>query len=75
MSEAVEIPDPLMHLIEHLKNRPDEKPIEVITRALKYYSDDYIDEETEEAIREGIKEFKAGKSISHEDLGKELGFI
>jgi len=32
MGEAVEIPDPVMHLIEHLKNRPDEKPIEVITR-------------------------------------------
>ena len=75
MSEAVEIPEPVMHLIEHLKNRPDEKPIEVITRALQYYSDDYIDEKTEAAIQEGIQEFKAGKSISHEDLGKELGFI
>jgi predicted transcriptional regulator len=75
MSEAVEIPDPVMHLIEHLKNQLDEKPIEVITRALEYYSDEYIDEETEEAIQEGIREFKAGKSISHEDLGKELGLI
>jgi predicted transcriptional regulator len=75
MSEAVEIPDPVMHLIEHLKSRPDEKPIDVITRALQYYSDDYIDEETEEAIQEGIKDYKAGKSISHEELGKELGFI
>lgn len=75
MSETVEIPDPVMHLIEHLKNRPDEKPIDVITRALQYYSDDYIDEETEEAIQEGIKEYKAGKSISQEELGKELGFI
>jgi hypothetical protein len=75
MSEAVEIPEPVMHLIEQLKNRPEEKPIEVITRALKYYSDDYIDEKMEEVIREGIQEFKAGKSISHEDLGKELGFI
>lgn len=75
MSEAVEIPEPVMYLIEHLKNRPDEKPIDVITRALQYYSDDYIDDKTEEAIQEGRKEFKAGKSISHEDLGKELGFI
>ena len=56
MNEAVEIPDPVMLLIENLKNRPDEKPIEVITRALEYYSDDYIDEETEEAVREKIKE-------------------
>jgi predicted transcriptional regulator len=75
MRETVEIPEPVMHLIEHLKNRPDEKPIEVITRALQYYSDDYIDEKTEAAIQEGIQEFKAGKSISHEDLGKEFGFI
>ncbi|NLW74806.1 MAG: hypothetical protein GXY18_00010 [Methanomicrobiales archaeon] len=75
MSEAVEIPNPVMHLIEHLKNRPDEKPIEVITRVLEFYSDDYIDEETEIAVKEGIKEYKEGKSTSHEDLGKELGFI
>ena len=47
----------------------------MITKALEYYSDDYIDEKMEEAIREGIKEHKEGKSISHEDLGKELGFI
>jgi len=38
-----------------LKNRPDEKPIEVITRVLEFYSDDYIDEETEIAVKEGIK--------------------
>ncbi len=40
MSEVVEIPDPVMHLIEHLKNWPDEKPIEVITRFYNscYYS-------------------------------------
>jgi len=75
MSEAVEIPDPVMHLIEDLKIRPDEKPLEVITRVLEYYSDDFIDEDTEIAIREGIKEYKESKSTSHEDLGKELGFI
>jgi len=75
MSEAVEIPDPVMHLIEQLKMRPDEEAIDVITRALESLSDDYIDEETETAIDEGIAEFKAGKSISHEDLGKRLGYI
>gem|GEM_PF-923628 len=74
MSKAVEIPDPVMNLIEHLKSKPDEKPIDVITKALEYYSDEYIDEQTEIAIQEGIKEYKAGKSISHEEVGKELGF-
>ena len=74
MSQAVEIPDPVMNLIERLKTKPDEKPIDVITKALEYYCDDYIDEKTEMAIQEGIKEYKEGKSISHEEIGKELGF-
>lgn len=76
MSEAVVIPDPTMQRIEKLKIQPDEAPLDVINRLLDYFEDDdYIDEETEEAIKEGLEEYKAGKSISHEELGKRLGFI
>ena len=76
MSEAVVIPDPTMQRIEKLKTQPDEAPLDVINRLLDYFEDDdYIDEETEEAIKEGLEEYKAGKSISHEELGKRLGFI
>ena len=39
MSEAVEIPDPVMYLIEQLKNRSDKKPIDVLTILLDYYND------------------------------------
>ena len=75
MSESIEIPTPVMQRIESLK-RPDESPIDVIARALEILEeDDYIDEATEKAINEGIAEYKAGISISHEDLGKRLGFI
>ena len=75
MSESVEIPAPVMQRIKKLKIRPEETPVDVISRALEVLEDDdYIDEETEAAIIEGIEEYKAGKSISHEELGKELGF-
>jgi len=75
MSESVEIPTPVMRRIKKLKIRPEETPVDVISRALEVLEDDdYIDEETEAAIIEGIEEYKAGKSISHEELGKELGF-
>ena len=75
MSESVEIPTPVMQRIKKLKIRPEETPVDVISRALEVLEDDdYIDEETEAAIIEGIEEYKAGKSISHEELGKELGF-
>ena len=61
--------------LKKLKIRPEEIPVDVISRALEVLEDDdYIDEETEAAIIEGIEEYKAGKSISHEELGKELGF-
>jgi predicted transcriptional regulator len=64
-----------MRRIKKLKIRPEETPVDVISRALEVLEDDdYIDEETEAAIIEGIEEYKAGKSISHEELGKELGF-
>lgn len=76
MSEAVVLPDPVMQRIEKLKTRPDEAPVDVINRLLDYFEDDdFIDEETESAIIEGLEDYKAGKSISHEDLGKKLGFI
>jgi len=75
MSESVEIPTPVMRRIKKLKIRPEETPVDVISRALEVLEDDdYIDEETEAAIIEGIEEYKAGKSISHEEMGKELGF-
>jgi predicted transcriptional regulator len=73
MSEAVEIPDPVMHLIEQLKIRPDEEAIDVITRALESLSDDYIDEETEEAIRTGIEEYCAGIFTTEEEMAKKIG--
>ncbi|MFA5414776.1 MAG: hypothetical protein WC295_04725 [Methanoregula sp.] len=76
MSESIEIPAPIMQKIKKLKIRPEETPIDVISRALEVLKDDdYIDDETEAAIVEGIEEYKAGKSISHEELGKELGFM
>jgi len=67
MSESIEIPAPIMQRIKKLKIRPEETPIDVISRALEVLKDDdYIDDETKEAIIEGIEEYKAGKSISHE---------
>ncbi len=67
MSESIEIPAPIMQRIKKLKIRPEETPIDVISRALEVLKDDdYIDDETKAAIIEGIEEYKAGKSISHE---------
>jgi predicted transcriptional regulator len=73
MSEAVEIPDPVMDLIEQLKISPDEKVVDVITRALESLSDDYIDEETEGAIRYGIEEYNAGIFTTEEEMEKKIG--
>lgn len=75
MIESIEISISIMQKMENLKIRPDEPPIEVIARALDIPGDDdYIDEETETAIIKGMEEYKAGKSISHEELGKKIRF-
>lgn len=73
MSVAIELPDPIMNLIEQLKDRPDESPLDVITRALEYYGDDYLDEETEAAIRVGLEEYKAGVFTTEEEMARKLG--
>lgn len=73
MSVAIELPDPIMNLIEQLKDRPDESPLDVITRALEYYGDDYLDEETEAAIRVGLEEYNAGVFTTEEEMAKKLG--
>ncbi|MFH0967900.1 MAG: hypothetical protein V1862_09495 [Methanobacteriota archaeon] len=77
MGESIEIPAPLMQKLERLKTGPDEAPIDVITRLIDYFDedDDYINYETEEVIRQGLEKYKAGKSISHKELGEELRFI
>lgn len=76
MSISVEIPGPLLQKIERLKNKPDEGPVEVISRPVYYYNqDDELTPEETEAVKIGLEENEKGKTISHEELGKKLGFI
>lgn len=76
MSLSVEILGPLLQKIERLKKKPDEGPIEVISRLVdQYYEADELTPEEEEAIKIGLEEYEKGETISHEELGKKLGFI
>lgn len=76
MSISIEIPGPLLQKIERLKTKPDEGPIEVITRLVDYYNeDDNLTDEEEEAVRVGLLEFERGETISHKELGRRLGFM
>lgn len=76
MSISVEIPGPLLQKIEKLKNKPDEGPVDVISRLVDYYSeDDELTPEEEEAVKTGLEEYEKGETISHKELGKKLGFI
>ena len=62
--------------IERLKTKPDEGPIEVITRLVDYYNeDDNLTDEGEEDVRIGLLEFERGETISHKELGRQLGLI
>lgn len=76
MSLSLEIPGPLLQKIERLKTRPDEGPIEVISRLVDYYNEeDELTHEEEEAVKMGLDEYEKGETISHKELGKRLGFI
>lgn len=74
MSESIEIPTPLMQRIEKLKTRPDEAPIDVITRLVEYYDEeDEIDEELNQRIIKGLEDADAGKHRPLKDIAKEMG--
>lgn len=74
MTESIEIPTPLMQRIERLKTRPDEAPIDVITRLVDYYDeDDMIDEETNQRILKGLEDADAGRHRPLRDIAKEMG--
>lgn len=76
MSISVEIPGSLLQKIERLKNKPDEGPVEVISRLVDFYNeDDELTPKEEEAVKIGLEEYEKGETISHEELGKKLGFI
>lgn len=76
MSISVEIPGRLLQKIERLKVKPDEGPVEVITRLVDYYNeDDNLTDEGEEDVRVGLLEFERGETISHKELGRLLGLI
>jgi len=48
----------------------------VISRPVYYYNqDDELTPEETEAVKIGLEENEKGKTISHEELGKKLGFI
>lgn len=75
MSESIEIPPFIMEKIMNLKIRPDETPIDVISRALEFLEDDdYIDSDTKTAITKGIEEYNAGIFTSEESMAKKIGF-
>jgi len=74
MSESIEIPSPLMEKIINLKIRPEETPIDVISRALEVLEDDdYIDEETAAEIEKGILEYDRGIFTTEENMAKKIG--
>ena len=48
----------------------------MISRPVYYYNqDDELTPEETEAVKNGLEEYEKGKPISHEELGKKLGFI
>ena len=74
MSESIEIRSPLMEKIINLKIRPEETPIDVISRALEVLEDDdYIDEETAVEIEKGIEEYDRGIFTTEENMAKKIG--
>jgi len=63
-----------MEKIINLKIRPEETPIDVISRALEVLEDDdYIDEETAAEIEKGIKEYDRGIFTTEENMAKKIG--
>ena len=74
MSESIEIPPHLMQRIERLKTRPDEAPIDVITRLEEYYDEEEeIDEETNQRILKGLEDVDSGRYRPLRDIAKEMG--
>ena len=74
MSESLEIPSPLMEKIINLKIRPEETPIDGISRALEVLEDDdYIDESTAVEIEKGIEEYDSRIFTTEENMAKKIG--
>jgi len=73
MSEAVEIPDPVMQRIERLRAGPEETPLDVITRLLDYYDEEEIDQDLERRILKGLEDADAVRYRPLRDIAKEMG--
>ena len=62
-------------MIVERKNHEKETIEDVLKRMIAYYDiDRYLDEDEIMAVKEGMDDIRAGRTISDSDLRKEIGF-
>lgn len=72
MIESIPVPSNIKTRLDQLM-KPGESYGDVIARVLdSLEDDDYIDAETEEEIKKGLKEFEAGIFLTEEEMAKKL---
>ncbi len=74
MSVTLEVPEDLFHKIEALQSEPEETPIDIISKLVRFYSeDDEIDEETDARVRKGLEDVELGNHRPLRTITENLG--
>lgn len=72
MVTTIKISENMHERLESLKMYPRETYNDVLERVLEDLSE--LNDETRKSIEEARKQIEDGEFITHEDLGKEMGF-
>ena len=77
MATAIQISEETKNKLDYLKDYPKESYEKVIEKLVNIVAEDDLElsEETKMEIEQARKEFRAGKSVSFEEVKKKTGFL
>ena len=77
MATAIQISEETKNKLDYLKDYPKESYEKVIEKLVNIVAEDDLElsEETKMEIEQARKEFRAGKSVSFEEVKKKIGFL
>jgi len=77
MATAIQISEETKNKLDYLKDYPKESYEKIIEKLVNIAAEEDLElsEETKMEIEQARKEFRAGKSVSFEEVKKKIGFL
>ena len=77
MATAIQISEETKNKLDYLKDYPKESYEKIIEKIVNIAAEEDLElsEETKMEIEQARKEFRAGKSVSFEEVKKKTGFL